>query len=257
MAVRFRVQPAALANVFHNALTIAKEKPKESPQPLIYLRYTWDDEVNAGQLMAIGAGRYAAGLDWYDTEGSDQGYAEVRVLGVNPEKNDLVDDLAKLASKVRGTTTSKNAFVDVEIDHKRSILVTYGAELLGELADQDEWDLTMGNDGKPGIFEQVEDLVDFLQDCPAPPGPATFNLDILSKLKDLKVTGLPATLGVVDMTKHPDQNLIGVAVGPRFRGLIGALNRESYAAGGPWGDGPGRPEHLVGGGRRPLQRLEG
>lgn len=239
--IQFQAHPAALYNVLNNVVTIHKEKPSETGQPLIYLRYQWDEGAQPpqGQLMAIGLGRYAAGLDWLPAEGGTQdGYAEVRVQGINLAKTDIVDDLKKLASGIRGTSTARAARVFVTMRHKHSISVSYGEELIGELADMDPFDQTVGQ------FNHVEDMVDDLISQPTLAGPMAFKVGILARLKDIKVTGGAPDMEVVDIAKHPNHNLVGLAVGPTFRGLIGAIGREEYAAGGPWKDGPGRPDHL-------------
>jgi hypothetical protein len=243
--VTFRANPKSLANLLHNALTMAKGKSPR--QPLIYLRYGWDAERGVGQATAIGISTYSAGLDWIDVEGGpEDGYAEIRLLGVNTEKTDVVDDLTKLASAIRSTSAAASALVTVIIDHKRSITVTHGEDLVGELADGDEWDLTTGMEGEPGMFDKVEDLIDQINALPAPTCPIAFNLDIIGRCKDLKITGMPGDWGVVDLAKHPTKNLVGVAVGPRFRGVVASIDREGYAQGGRWLDGPGEPSHLLG-----------
>lgn len=242
--IQFRANPKALANTIHNALTMAKGK--NPVQPLIYLRFEADQD-GKGQMVAIGLSRFSAGLDWVDVEsGTANGYAEVRLLGVNPEKTDLVDDLTKLGSAIRQTSAAASALVDVTIDHKRSITVTYGDQLVGELADADEYDLTTGMEGSPGVFDRVEDMIDQVNAMEAPTSPTAFNLDIIGRCRDLKITGMPGDWGIVDLAKHPVHDLIGVAVGPRFRGLVGAIDRDGYAVGGRWHDGPGEPSHLFG-----------
>jgi len=243
--VSFRANPKAFANMLHNALTMAKGKNPR--QPLIYLRYGWDAERATGQATAMGISQFSAGLDWIDVEsGEEDGYAEIRLLGVNTEKTDLVDDLTKLASAIRATSAARDAVVGVTIDHKQSITVMYGEELIGELADADEYDLTTGMEGQPGMFDRLEDLIDQINSMEAPTAPLAFNLDIIGRCKDLKITGMPGDWGVVDLAKHPTKNLVGVAVGPRFRGVVGSIDREGYAQGGRWLDGPGEPSHLLG-----------
>jgi hypothetical protein len=243
--VKFRANPKAFANMLHNALTMAKGKNPR--QPLIYLRYGWDHDRGVGQATAIGISQFTAGLDWTDVEaGEEDGYAEIRLLGVNPEKTDLVDDLTKLTSAIRSTSAARDALIEVSIDHKSALTVYYGTELLGELADGDEYDLTTGMEGQPGMFDKVEDLIDQINSMPAPDCPIAFNLDVIGRCKDLKITGMPADWGVVDLAKHPTKNLVGVAVGPRFRGVVGSIDREGYAQGGRWLDGPGEASHLLG-----------
>ena len=241
VVVSFRANPKQLANLFHNALTMAKGKPAK--QPLVYLRYSWDEERSVGQLMAVGISQFSAGLDWIDVEsGTPDGYAEIRVLGVQTEKTDIVDDLTKLGSAVRSTSAAQSALVGVTIDHKMSMTVEYGEDLLGELADGDEYDLTTGMEGELGMFEKVEDMVDSINSHPKPAGPIAFNLDIITRCKDLKITDV--TTPIVDIARHPEKDLVGVAVGPRFRGVVAGIDRDGYAQGGRWFDGPGDPSHL-------------
>ena len=245
MVVSFRANPKSLANMLHNALTMAKGKNPR--QPLIYLRYGWDAERGVGQATAMGISQFSAGLDWMDVEmAPEDGYAEIRVLGVNTEKTDLVDDLTKLASAIRSTSAARDALVEVTIDHKHTMTVMYGEELIGELADADEYDLTTGMDGQPGMFDRLEDLIDQINAMEAPTAPIAFNLDIIGRCKDLKITGMPGDWGVVDLAKHPTKNLVSVAVGPRFRGVVGSIDRDGYAQGGRWLDGPGEASHLLG-----------
>lgn len=241
--VNFRANPKGLANMLHNALTMAKAKSPR--QPLIYLRYTWDADRATGQLTAMGISQFSAGLDWMDVEqGTEDGYAEIRLLGVNPEKTDLVDDLTKLASAIRATSAAASAVVGVTIDHKRSISISYGEQFLGELADGDEYDLTTGMEGAPGMFEKLEDLIDEMNSQTPRAAPAAFSLDVIGRCKDLKITGMPGDWGVVDLVQHPTKNYVGVAVGPRFRGVVASIDRACYSEGGRWSDGPGEPSHL-------------
>lgn len=241
--VTFSANPKALANLFHNALTMAKSKNPR--QPLIYLRYAWDADRGVGQLTAIGISQFAAGLDWIDVEGgTEDGYAELRVLGVQPTKTEVVDDLTKLASAVRSTSAARDATVGVVIDHKGMMSISYGADFLGELGDADEYDLTTGMEGEPGMFDKVEDLIDEVNAATTRPAPVAFSLDVIGRCKDLKITGMPADWGVIDLVQHPTKSLVGVAVGPRFRGVVGSVDRASYAQGGRWNDGPGEACHL-------------
>ena len=241
--VSFRANPKALANLLHNALTMAKGKPAR--QPLIYLRYNWDQERGVGQLTVMGISQFSAGLDWMDVEsGTPDGYAEIRVLGVQTEKTDVIDDLTKLGSAIRQTSAAQSAVVGVTIEHKTSITVEYGETLVGELPDGDEYDLTTGMDGEPGQFDKLEDMIDEVNSLPAPTGPTAFSLDIIGRCKDLKITGMPMDWGVIDLAQHPLRPLVGVAVGPTFRGVVSAIDRTSYAQGGRWHDGPGEPSHL-------------
>jgi hypothetical protein len=101
-------------------------------------------------------------------------------------------------------------------------------EPLAELADSDpegEWDRH---------FDMVDD---FLAGAGAPlSGPALLNFDALKRVINLK--GLEAR--AVDLAATTKDHVLALAAGPHFRGVIGVLQRESYA--GPDG---ARKDHLL------------
>lgn len=238
MPVEFWVNNKAFANLLHNALSMAKEPLKSAVHPYLYLRYSFDPEAGRGQLFAAGMSRYAAGFDCTLVEpGAVDGYAELLLQPVSPIKGGVVDDVTKLGSGIRSTSSANHSTVGVKMIHRDRITVMYGDHLVGELAD-------VAPNLEPSKFYLVEDMVDELAACEAPVTPTAFNISVLNRIKDLKITGMPGDWGVMDMAKHPDKDIVGVAVGPNFRGLVGAIDREKYARGGPWGDGPGNPDHL-------------
>lgn len=238
MSVEFWVNNKAFANLLHNALCMAKEPLANAVHPYLYLRYTFDPDSRRGQLMAAGMSRFAAGLDCTLVEpGAQDGYAELMLRPVSPVKGGIVDDVAKLASGIRGVSSAASATVAVRIEHRDRITVSYGSDLVGELADL--------NPGiEPSKFYMVEDMVDELAAAAAPVTPTAFNITVLNRIKDLKITGMPGDWGVMDVAQHPNKDIVGVAVGPNFRGLLGVIDRAKYMQGGKWGDGPGNPDHL-------------
>lgn len=246
MAVSFTARPKALADLFNNVVVFSKEKNKAFRQvPYVQLAYTWDDQRNTGVLKAVGRGKYTACRQSLDVEnGTKEESAEVRVLTINPDKTDIVDDLTKLGSAVRKTSAAKDARVKVTITDLDSILISYADELVGELGEEDPDDTSAGDEEELGLFEEVEEMLDEILESPVAETPLLFLIELIARLKDIKVTdftGDPA----VDMTKNPQSNAVGVAVGPDFRGLIVSVGREGYASGGKWGDGPGDPSHLL------------
>lgn len=223
--VSFNLHPKNLANLFSNLVAIGKQKAGEpAGSPVAMLRYNFDDETGVGQLAGVSCSRYCAGLDWVEVYGGEQGYAEVVVLLVNPEKTDLVDDLAKLATQVRGTGTAQDSRVHVTMRDGHSITVVSGEQVIGELGEADS--------GRRygAVLDRVEDELDAVLSAPQKPTPTAFNIDLLGRLKDVKATGLPATWGMVDMFHHPELDVVAVAVGPTFRGLVGSIARGGYAA---------------------------
>lgn len=224
--ISFGVHPIAFANVISNVLTMSLMS--DAPEPLIYLRYQWDDMEQEGQIMAIGIGRISAGIDWVKTEGGTRnGYAEVHLLGKNPNKTDVVDDLKKLQTALRKTSSARDAVVTVQMENCHSMTVTYNDELVGELGDL--WDYRTHSH----VYDGIEDMVDLMEECEAPTMPTSLDVSLLSKLNDIKVMGKPSSWGVADLAKHPEQDILGVAMGPTFRGLIGTIVREGFKEDNP------------------------
>ena len=223
--IGFLVNPKALAAVLGNAVAIMKERIARDAPTHALIRYEYDPETGKGQVQCVGVGRWAAGLDWCEVEGGPDAYAETVVLASNPAKTDIVDDLAKLATAIRGTSTAQSALVRVTMLHGYSIGVTFGDEFLGELAHDD----TVAR----GPFNQAENMIDLLEESPVKHSPTLFHQDVIGRLAHIKAAGRSADWGMVDMAQHPTLPVAGIKIGPTFRALLGQVEREAYAATGP------------------------
>jgi hypothetical protein len=231
MSIKFVVQPTELATMLKNVLAFTKEigkGKKGSPDILLQV----DREGRAGTAAAIGFARYAAARDWTDVMGVEgDEVAQVLVRARAEQKSDVIDDLHKLAMAIDKTSKAKGAQVFVEIHHRQKITVEYGGELVGELADS-------GASTQP--HEAIDELLE-RTDWSNPPGPKAFLVETMARLKDVK-----SVSPVVDMAQLPgNEDVVALQVGDSFIGVIGTVDRDVFAAGGPWGDGPGTPGRLL------------
>lgn len=232
MSLSFVLSPKSFSMLLKNVLEFAAGNISSNPNILIHA----ERDGRAGTVSATSAGTALAARDWSATAGVDgDDVAQVLVLAKAKDKSDLVDDLTKLAAAIGKTSTAKSAQVFVEIHNRRSITVEYGGQLVGELAD---------TGASTAQLVGAEDLLD-RDDWSEAPGPTAFMTETLKALTKIKT---PTGTTVVDVAQLPsDHRFIGVAMGPTFRGLVACVDRASYAKGGPWSDGPGTPDQLLGG----------
>lgn len=236
--VRFTINPKDLADVLANAVEISKEKSGVKPLPLVMLAY--QPAGKRGMVVAYGVGRYAAGrtvayLDGLPTEES----ASVCI------DRDVAAELQGVLRKVLGgkkatvsvTISPEPVQVTVKDEHgmpvqtMANLHITSAEETLADLLDTDP-------EGKAGKwFDWVDDRLAEAKEAAS--GPLAFQTDIIARLNKIR-----AESSVVDLKSTGVPNLVAVALGSSFRGVMGEVNRESYVAGGPWGDGGGSPDHL-------------
>jgi hypothetical protein len=243
--LRISAHPKSLAGVLKNVVAAMSEPSASSkPGPVPYVRLEVYAPVGPveGELTAMGVGRYVVGMDSLEIEGEDSGaYAGIRVLGKNPEKTDVVDDLYKLAMAIQRTSTAKDARVHLVVKDRESIAAYYGEEFLGELGEMDpEGDLE-GDEEFAGFYENYLDMLEQTTKAPETTRRLMFNLDLINRLKDIKTDG-PS---IVDYKVNPESLAVAIAIGPTFRALYVGIERDGFADGGPWRNGPGSPECLI------------
>jgi hypothetical protein len=231
MSIKFVAQPKALSVMLKNVLAFTKETGKGkrgSPDVLLQV----DKDGRDGTVAAVGFARYAACRDWLEVRGVEgDEVGQLLLLGHNDQKTDVLDDLQKLAMAIGKTSTAAGAQVFVEIHHRQKITVEYGGELVGELADT-------GRSAAP--HERLEDVLDKGEWGPLA-GPTALQIETVARLRDVK-----SDSPVVDLAQLPgDSEKVALQVGDSFMGIISAVDRDLFASGGPWGDGPGSPEKLL------------
>lgn len=242
MSIRFSIQPQEFKRVVTNVLEFTKEK-KVGLMGSPYFVVQAQREGRDGTLAVTGLARYTAGNDWVEVQGADgdpAAHVLVRGTGV---KSDLVDDLDKLAKQAGGTSTAKSAQLSVTIEHRTKITVWYGDSLIGELADAGD------QPQYEGRLEMVGQLLEEVQETRSLEAPTALLVTTMALASKVKAAGIPASESpVADMARLPGwDHLVLLRIGATFTGLMSTIDRELYSIGGPTHDGPGKPEHLLGG----------
>lgn len=234
------IHPKTLADGLANAFICGKERIKAvRPCPHVLVAYQESEEGPA--FYVYGMGRYIGGRTRVPIEAEATGaFASVSLTRENADT---------LQSMLRKAGTKKTDSVSVMISDEPKLITSYDeqgvpvqkyvnlviasdAGVMAELTDADP-------EGKSDPFwEFVDDMIKADVDTGA--GRMAFLTEILGRLKDVKADG-----PVLDVKRTSHDRITAVAIGSSFRGVLGDVGREVYAEGGPWKDGPGRPEHLL------------
>ena len=221
----FDIHPKGLADILANAVDVGKDK---TTHPLIYLRASGDT------LHAYGRGRYAAGRDSRPFTADSPQYAELVLTE---------DEAAELASVLRGLEGAgrKETTVCMSITERINLKVEYGAEIIAELPDADLLQVSFGEPDEVSDWEEIDELLaEIASHIPIGiDSRFAFQKDILARINKIR-----ADSTVMDIALHPTGHAVGIALGSTFRALVAGVNRQAFANGGKWGDGPGTPEHL-------------
>lgn len=221
----FQIHPKVFADALKSVLGFTKDA-KGIPDVLL--------EVAQGQLRIVAIGQHCAARQAVRIEGIGDAEEAVLVLGHNPEKTDVVDDLAKIAQgstpgTKTGISSAKGATLAVTIKDGQKFEVMDGANLIGELPDT-------GRDSK------AHDWLDenLSGESIALDGPEAFSVSTITKLSSIK-----SDSPVVDFARLKGTRYMVLKCGTEFMGLMTPVDRESFVQGGPWHDGPGSPEKLL------------
>jgi hypothetical protein len=223
-AATFNIHPKELADILANAVDIGKDK---TTRPLICLAASGDT------LHAYGRGQFTAGRDYrrFKTE--------------TPQFGALViteDEATELATTLRGLEGAgrKETTVFVYLLERDRLRVESGEDTLCDLPDADTNQETFGMPDELSDWEEIDEL---LMDIAKGPSPALqrfgFQKDVLARMNKIR-----ADSPVMDIALHPTGHAVGIALGSTFRALIAGIDRQSFATGGKWGDGPGKPDML-------------
>lgn len=221
----FLMHPKHLADMLANAVDIGKDK---TTHPLIYLR------VSADTLHVYGRGRFTAGKDSRPFDSDEPQYAELVITE---------DEAAELATTLRGVEGAgrKETLVMVTLTERDKLTVEYGAEQLCSLPDADTNEVSFGMPDEVSDWEEIDlllaEIINAQQAAVLPP--LGFQKDVLARMNKIRADSV-----VMDFASHPEGHAVGIALGSTFRALIAGVDRQFYANGGKWGDGPGKPEHL-------------
>lgn len=222
----FDIHPRALADALANAVDMGKDK---LTRPLICLR------ASANTLHVYGRGLYTAGKDSRPFKAELAQYAEIILTE---------EEGAELAQTLRGVegVGRKETTVAVYIQERDRLKVQYGEDILCDLPDADPEQLTYGEPDDMSDWDEIDDMLTAVAMAELS-GPSMarfgFQKDILARLNKIR-----SDSPVMDIALHPNSHAVGIAVGTNFRALVAGIDRDKFAVGGTWGDGPGKPDML-------------
>lgn len=227
-AAQFSIHPKELADLLANAVDIGKDK---TTRTLICLR------ASADTLFAYGRGQYTAGRDSRPFTSSSEDdlpqYGEIVIT------EDEASELATTLRAVEGAGR-KGTTVDVTLSERHNLKILDGLEALCDLPDADTNEATYGMPDEVSDWEEMDELLAEIAVAPGPPVTRFgFQKDVLARMNKIR-----SDSPVMDIALHPTGHAVGIALGSTFRALIAGVDRNNFANGGKWADGPGRPDML-------------
>lgn len=228
-----------MANLLANAVAISKEKGKTRTCEHILL--ACEVREDGADLISYGVSPHAAGRTIMALDESPNG--ESSSVAISREHADGLQSLLRKVTGGQGARVGVTIYDEPtsvyvkdemgnQVPQMVNLLITSGADVLASLLDSDP------AHESDKFFDWVDEM---LRQGPVAPGnPVMFATETLTKLKDIRTDGT-----TVDIMQTQHDRIMTIAMGSNFRGLLSNVGREIYAEGGPWGDGPGRPSHLL------------
>lgn len=221
----FGVRPIELADALYNAVELSADHGGKPGCPHVLIAY---QQVGVlGAVMVYGVSRLIGGRTTIilDTQA--------------PEEHAIVcidrDKANELQSALRGYGRAKSTRVGVRISDDGFDVVDFDEDgspvvvTVNLAVSKDDTEIAALADSDPGgEFSGHFDIVDdYLIGSGAPLlAPTLLHFDALRRLIGLK--GLEAKAVDIAMTKR--EHVLALAAGPHFRGILGQLDREVYAA---------------------------
>lgn len=227
--LNFEVRPIELADAIYNAVELAADHGPLPGCPHVLICYQPAPAGDVGMVVVYGASRLIAGRTtlMLDTLAPEDHAA----VAIARDKADA------LQSALRGYGRAKSTRIGVRISDEGFDVVDYDEDeepivtTVNLLVSKDDTEIAALADSDPeGKFSGHFDLVDdYLIGSGAPLlAPTLLSFDALKRVISLK--GLEARAVDIAMTKR--EHILALAAGPHFRGILGDLDREVYAAGG-------------------------
>lgn len=234
--VSLAIKPLDLANLLTNAVEISKEAARIETPGVVLLAYQPSPDGKVGQLHSYGCGRYAAGRTRATLDGLPSG--EAMSVSITREHAE------ELASALRKTSRAAEVRVGLMMTEQAVERVNpeTGGASWGNLAVSYKDDyLAVLHDADPhGRFDAIWQQMD---DLSAAAGELVTGMalmvGVVARLSKMKGAG-----DVADLRATPLPGVVACKMGADVVVLLGEVNRQVYTAGGRWGDGPGKPEHL-------------
>ena len=233
-----QVQTVELLRALKNILELVKPMagdPKDRV-PSVLLSPQSPQDGEAGSLLIIGASPYVAALEEVPIINTAPFTpADIDVLKVAPVKSDVIDDLTKALSALSKTSKARDAVITLEVEQGARIAFYAGTALIAELP---------AHGTSREYFEAMLSWID--ADPKKLTAPVMFNAAVLSRFKGVRARGGGNRAPIVDLAGDatPDgaqAPRLQFKIGETLYGVVAAIDRDLYASGGPWGDGPGTP----------------
>jgi hypothetical protein len=234
--VSLAIKPLDLANLLTNAVEISKEAARIETPGAILLAYQPSPDGKVGQLYSYGCGRYAAGR----TRATLDSLPSSEAMSVSLTR----EHAEELASALRKTSRAAESRVGVNLTDVAVERVNpeTGGSSWGNLAVSYKDDyLAVLHDADPhGRFENIWSRIDDLAATAGDPvAGVALMVGVLNRIQKIKGAG-----DVADLRATPLPGVIAAKLGADCVLLLGEINKGSYASGGRYRDGPGRPDHL-------------
>lgn len=228
--LNFSITPLALADALYNAVVLSQEAGALPGAPHVLVCYQDGLDGVTGSVIIYGASRIVAGKTTVTLDTQAPGdHASVAISRDHAEQiQSALRGYGRAKSSRVGVRISEEGYDTVDYDEEGEFVVRTvnfsvqkeGEEPLAELADSDP----------DGEYTKYFDMVDeFLVGSGAPLlAPTLLSFEAIKRVINLK--GLEARAVDIAMTKR--EHVLALAAGPYFRGILGALDREAYEAGG-------------------------
>lgn len=221
----FSVHPVELANAIFNAVELSKDAGGRPGCPNIMIEYGPDKAHEMGEVTVYGIGRIAGGRTVLTL---DSGAPDTFVYVCIPREK-----AQTLQTMLRNQGGGKAARVSVRISEEgvetvdfdedgepevgfHNLIISNAEGPFAELMEsdpQDEWGRHLGL------------IALFLGKTKGPhEGPIAFSLEAMDRITALKGLGSK----IVDISSTDRDQVVAVAVGPAFRGIIATIDRPLY-----------------------------
>ncbi|HEX9089362.1 MAG TPA: hypothetical protein VF867_17860 [Arthrobacter sp.] len=225
--LNFGVRPIELADALYNAVELSAETGGPPGCPHVLISYQPDASGTVGAVVICGVSRIVAGKTTIilETQAPDS-YASV---AIHREKAGEIQSVLRTFGRGKSTRVGvricEEGFDVVEFDDEDEPVVA----TVNLMVTKDDAEVAALADSDPeGKWDRHFDMIDeYLIGSGAPLlHPALLSFDALKRVLSLK--GLEARAVDIAMTKR--ENVLALAAGPHFRGVIGCLDREAYVA---------------------------
>ena len=221
--LNFSVRPIELADALYNAVLLGQDALGKPGCPHVLVGYQNASDGRTGAVTVYGVSRIIAGRTTIplDTVAPND-YASVCI---SRDKADEVQSLLRSYGRAKSTTVGvricEEGYDTVEFDEDENpdvrtvhFAITKGEDVVVELAESDP----------AGKFNDHFDLIDKWSTDGDLSGPALFTFEAVKRVTNLK--GLGAT--TMDLAQTANPNVMALAAGPHFRGILGQIDRDAY-----------------------------